>query len=51
MTPEFRVGGTDLMERRRRGISTGAIVDIGHTGYKAALLVGTIRETLLRTLA
>jgi xanthine dehydrogenase YagS FAD-binding subunit len=27
---EFRAGGTDLMERRRSGVSTGPIVDIGH---------------------
>jgi xanthine dehydrogenase YagS FAD-binding subunit len=28
--PEFRAGGTDLTERRRSGVSTGPVVDIGH---------------------
>jgi xanthine dehydrogenase YagS FAD-binding subunit len=30
MTPELRAGGTDLSERRRSGVSTGPLLDIGH---------------------
>ena len=34
-TPEFRAGGTDLSERRRSGVSQGALIDISGAGDKA----------------
>jgi len=37
MSPEFRAGGTDLSERRRSGVSRGAILDIAPSDAPAGV--------------
>ena len=52
--PEFRAGATDLSERRRSGVSRGAVLDIDPAAAPAgvsALAAGGLRIGALTTVA
>ena len=54
MSPEFRAGGTDLSERRRSGVSRGALLDIESSAAPAGVRAeadGGLRIGALTTIA
>jgi xanthine dehydrogenase YagS FAD-binding subunit len=54
MSPEFRAGGTDLSERRRSGVSRGAVLDIAPEAAPAGIWAephGGLRLGALTTIA